>query len=399
MHVLLVDDDYSKIERLKSFLIDQGIDENDILIATDAAEASRKLNKTKIDLMLIDILLPARNGAKPQADSSINLLKQIVEDEILPTPTHILGVTASEETRNEVDSQFKELVTHVLHVSADQDNWKVVLQQYVQRLLRTENENTSFIYDVVVLNALRKPELEAVYNSWPLELSDEKLVGSNINCKTGHLKLSSEKTLKIACAHLNQMGPIAATHATEVVLKHFKPRVIIMTGICGGFSDAVSVGDVVIAEKSWDWQSGKWVDDWSLQAASDPKEASNELVSLAKTIDVDMQSFYQQFTGYRPANLPKLITAPMVSGSSVVASADIQKVFRSQHRKMAAIDMECYGLYYSCANHHGQPTKMICIKSVSDLADREKHDNYQIYCSFISARVALRLIEKYFKLI
>lgn len=159
MHVLLVDDDHSKIERLKLFLIDQGIDENDILIATDAADASRNLKKNKIDLMLIDVLLPARNGAKPKADSSINLLRQIVEDEILPTPTHILGVTASEETRNKVDSQFKELVTNVLHVSADQDNWKVVLQQYVQRLLRTEKENTSFIYDVVVLNALRKPEL------------------------------------------------------------------------------------------------------------------------------------------------------------------------------------------------------------------------------------------------
>lgn len=397
MHVLLVDDDQTKIERLKLFLINQGIDENDILIATDAADASRKLTKNKIDLMLIDVLLPARNGATPQADSSLNLLRQIVEDEVLPTPTHLLGVTASEETRNEVDHQFKELVTNVLHVSADQDNWKGVLQQYVQRLLRTENENTSFIYDVVVLNALRKPELEAVYNSWPLELSDEKLVGSNINCRTGHLKLSNDKSLKIACAHLNQMGPIAATHSTEVVLKHFKPRVIIMTGICGGFSDAVSVGDVVIAEKSWDWQSGKWVEDWSLQAASDPKEASNELVSLAKTIDVEMSSFYEQYTGFRPAHHPKLIPAPMVSGSSVVASTDIQKVFRSQHRKMAAIDMECYGLYYSCANHHGQPTKMICIKSVSDLADRAKDDNYQSYCSFISARVALRLIEKYFR--
>ena len=327
----------------------------------------------------------------------INLLRQIVEDEILPTPTHILGITASEETRNEVDEQFKELVTNVIHVSADQDDWKAVLKPYLQRLLRSENENTSFIYDVVVLNALRHPELQAVYDSWPLALSEEKLVGSNINCKTGHLKLNNGKTLKIACAHLNQMGPIAATHSTEFLLKQFKPRVIIMTGICGGFSNAVSVGDVVIADKSWDWQAGKWVEDWSLQSASDPKEASYELVSLAKTIDVDMQSFYQQYTGHRPPNHPKLISAPMVSGSSVVASADIQKVFRGQHRKMAAIDMECYGVYYSCANHYGQATKMICIKSVSDLADRAKDDNYQSYCSFISASVALRLIEKYFK--
>jgi len=397
MHVLLIDDSDLKIDQLKRFLIEQGVEENDLLIAKDAADASRKLNHYKIDLMLIDVLLPVRKDAIPSADSSINLLRQIVEDGILPTPTHILGVTACEETRNAVDEQFKELVTNVLHVSPDQDDWKIVLQQFVQRLLRTENENTSFNYDVVVLNALRKPELEAVYSSWPLELTDEKLVGTNINCKTGHLKLGNGKSLKIACAHLNQMGPIAATHSTEVILKQFRPKVIIMTGICGGFSDAVSIGDVVVAEKSWDWQAGKWVEDWSLQAASDPKEACSELVSLAKTIDSDMQSLYQKYTGYRPPNHPKLITAPMVSGSSVVASADIQKIFRTQHRKMAAIDMECYGLYYSCANHHGQATKTICIKSVSDLADRAKDDNFQNYCSFISASVALRLIDKYFK--
>lgn len=396
MHVLLIDDSELKINQLKRFLIDQGIDENDLLIAEDAVDASKKLLKHKIDLMLIDVLLPARKDAKPLADTSINLLRQIVEDEILPTPTHILGVTACEETRNAFDDQFRELVTNVLHVSADQDDWKKILQPYVQRLLRTENENTSFIYDVVILNALRKPELEAIHKSWPLNLSEEKLLGSNINCRTGHLNLDSGKTLKIACAHLNQMGPIAATHSTEVILRQLKPRVLIMTGICGGFSDTVSVGDVVVADKSWDWQAGKWTEDETLQSASDPKEADYELVALAKTIDADMQSFYESYREYRPRDYPKLISAPMVSGSAVVASADIQKVFRGQHRKMAAIDMECYGLYYSCANHHGQATKVICIKSVSDLADRAKDDDFHNYCSFISASVALRLIEKFF---
>lgn len=396
MHVLLIDDDESKINRLKSFLIEQGIEENNLLVAEDAADARRKLQNSQIDLMLIDVLLPVRKGAAPNANSSIDLLKQIIEDEVLPAPSHILGVTASEETLNEFDSEFKGLVTNVLHVSPDQDHWKALLKGYVVRLLRAESENNSYIYDVVVLNALRKPELQAVYDSWPLELTDEKLVGTNINCRTGVLKLSN-KTLKIACAHLSQMGPIAATHSTECVLKQFKPRVLIMTGICGGFSEEVSVGDVVIAEKSWDWQAGKWVEDWSLLTALDPKDASSDLVALAKTIDEDMTSFHQKYTEFRPRQVPKLVSGPMVSGSSVVASADIQKVFRGQHRKMTAIDMECYGVYYSCTNHSGQDTKMICIKSVSDLADREKADDFHDYCSYMSASVALRLINKYFK--
>lgn len=396
MYVLLVDDCDLKIKQLKRFLIEQGLAENDLLIAKDAADASKKLQVHKIDLMLIDVLLPVRENAKPSSDTSINLLRQIVEDAIFPTPTHILGVTACEDTRNAVDVQFKELVTNVVHVSPDQNDWKAILQPFVQRLIRNEHENASFIYDVVVLNALRKPELAAIYESWPLNLSEEKLLGSNLNYRTGYLNLDSGKILKIACAHLNQMGPVSATHSTEVILRLLKPRVLIMTGICGGFSDTVSLGDVVIADSSWDWQAGKWIEGGILESASDPKDADNELVALAETIDDEMQSFYESYNGFRPPEYPKLISAPMVSGSSVVASADIQKVFRNQHRKMAAIDMECYGLYYSCANHHGQATKAICIKSVSDLSDREKDDNFHKYCSFISASVALRVIEKYF---
>ena len=53
MHVLLIDDSESKINQLKRFLIDQGIDENDLLIAEDAVDASKKLLNslytTKID--------------------------------------------------------------------------------------------------------------------------------------------------------------------------------------------------------------------------------------------------------------------------------------------------------------------------------------------------------------
>lgn len=62
MHVLLIDDCDLKINQLRRFLIGQGIDENDLLIAKDVADASRKLNQYKFDLMLIDVLLPARGG-------------------------------------------------------------------------------------------------------------------------------------------------------------------------------------------------------------------------------------------------------------------------------------------------------------------------------------------------
>ncbi|MCG9516829.1 hypothetical protein MCL26_17165 [Acinetobacter pittii] len=395
MQVLLIDDDESKINRLKDFLISQKINEKNILISRDAADARKKLAIYNIDLMLLDVLLPVRQGAKASGEHSIELLRQIVEDGVFPAPKNIIGITASEEALKQFNSEFRGVVTQVLHISPEFDDWKQILHNFIEYLKRVEVSKKSFEYDVVVLNALRKPELEAVYNTWDLTLSDECLVGSNIACRKGIMSIAGRE-LKVACAHLSQMGPIAATHTTEYILNLFKPRILIMTGICGGFSDSVELGDVVIADKSWDWQAGKWVEDWSLLSALDPKDASSELVTIARTIDSDMQNFYQEYTKYRPEKTPKLVTGPMVTGSSVVASQDIQKVFKSQHRKMCAIDMECYGLYYSCANHAGLKTKFICIKSVSDLADREKADNFHEYCSYMSARVGMKLVEKYF---
>ena len=61
---------------------------------------------------------------------------------------------------------------------------------------------------------------------------------------------------------------------------------------------------------------------------------------------------------------------------------------------MVAVDMECYGVYYAVALTGGPTPQVICIKSVSDLADSSKSDDFQEYCSYISARTALEIVKK-----
>ena len=193
------------------------------------------------------------------------------------------------------------------------------------------------------------------------------------------------------------MGPIASAHAATALLQEFRPRILVMTGICGGFSDHVSIGDVVVAEKSWDWQAGKWSSEGTLATALDQRDGAAELLAEAQTVGEMLGDIHRAFQGVCPTNVPRLVVAPMVTGSSVVASSDLQRVFRNQHRKMAAIDMECYGMYYAALNHAGAPVRAICVKSVSDLADRTKSDDHQKYCSYISAVVALEIVRRHFR--
>ncbi|WP_146042070.1 5'-methylthioadenosine/S-adenosylhomocysteine nucleosidase family protein [Chromobacterium sinusclupearum] len=203
---------------------------------------------------------------------------------------------------------------------------------------------------------------------------------------------------RVACAYLSQMGPIASAHAAATLLAEYRPRLLVMTGICGGFSKEVSIGDLVIADKSWDWQAGKWTEDGELAPSADPRDGAAELVAYAQTIGDAVNHAHERFTGQgKPVNAPKLVKGPMVTGSAVVASQNIQEVFKGQHRKMAGIDMECYGMYYAVSNHAGASVRTLCIKAVSDLADRAKADDHQQYCSYISAAAMLEVVSLYFR--
>lgn len=395
MRILIVDDDPKKVSTVRSFLIEEGVNDSDILIAEHAAGARKALAQSYVDVLLIDVLLPARKNELPKGENSLELLKQIVEDETTPAPSYIFGITASSEAVTAFDEQFRNLVTQLLHIAPGHDTWREALQARLKLMRRTDADEPND-YDICILNALRAPELEAVYATWPLNLGSEFLLQRNILCKTGTVTLSGVER-RIVCSHLSQMGPIASAHAATALLSEFRPRTLVMTGICGGFADHVKVGDVVVAEKSWDWQSGKWTDDGALSTAPDQRNASPELIAEARGAGGVLSTFHTACTlAKKPSTAPKLVIGPMVTGSSVVASLDIQKVFRDQHRKMVGIDMECYGLYYAAENHAGAPVRTLCIKAVSDLADRAKDDDFQVYGSHMSAQLALEVLTQFF---
>lgn len=394
MRFLIVDDDPLKASVVSAFLVENGVQEGDIFVAEHAAGARILLADSCVDVLLIDVLLPARQGALPRGENSIELLRQIIEDGTTRAPKHILGITASLEAQANFDTEFRGLVTQLLHVAPGYDTWRDALKMLLQWIHHVEVDESND-YDICVLNALRTPELEAVHSSWPLLLGEEVLLRKNILCQTGTVTLG-DVDRRIVCAHLSQMGPISAAHAATALLTEYRPRILLMTGICGGFSEHVCIGDVIIAEKSWDWQAGKWTEDGSLATASDQRAAAPELVALARSAESALLPLYKKYELSKPSIAPKLVVGPMVTGSSVIASLDIQKAFRNQHRKMVGVDMECYGLYYAAENHAAAPVKAICIKAVSDLADRAKGDDFQVYASHISAQLALDVVARFF---
>ncbi|MBN3760769.1 5'-methylthioadenosine/S-adenosylhomocysteine nucleosidase [Burkholderia sp. Ac-20365] len=197
-------------------------------------------------------------------------------------------------------------------------------------------------------------------------------------------------------AHCSQMGPVTAALTTQALVYEFRPRVVVMTGICGGIDSKIQLGDLIIADRSWDWQSGKWNADGEFEAAPDQFSATPGLLQAAQAESASLPELRSLFRGPAPKEV-NLIPGPMVSGSAVVARASMHEMFKRQHRKALAVDMECFGVYSACNSVTSAKPAVVCLKSVSDLANRDKGDDYQPFGSYISAKFAERMLDRFFQ--
>ncbi|TRZ61732.1 response regulator [Pseudomonas alloputida] len=390
--VLVVEDNPNKLASIVRELNLSGIPDEDIHSAENAVEARRSLNSFSYDLLLLDLILPSRTGAKESAETGLDLLRQIMEDGDLPPPRNIVGVTADEQALAEYEQEFRDLTVQILLYDSAKDGWRASLKHLLTSIKSSIANSKSYDYDICFITALRDPELTGVL-ALPVKWDVEESLGNGILFHRG-VFVSGGVKIRLVCAHSNQMGPVAAAFMTRIIIENFKPKIVVMTGICGGIGSSVKLGDLIVAEKSWDWQCGKWLHDGTFEAAPDQKDASPELIGLARGMGEVVKGFHEAYVGDRPKANPAIIVGPMVSGSAVVENSELHSRFKMQHRKAVAVDMECYGVYYSSYMSHEPAPKYICMKAISDLSDKDKSDNIQLYCSHLSAVVAFKVAER-----
>lgn len=392
LSLLIVDDSSEKTDMIGRELCELGVASDDIMVVRTAAEAFSKLKDNYFDLLLLDLIIPARSGAREKSETGLELLRQIVDDKLLPSPKNIVGITSDNTALLNHEGEFRRMTTQILFIDPLSNDWKVSLRLLVGRIQSTKS--ASFDVDACFLTALREPEHQEVLNL-PLDWSEEEYLEGGVSFSRGRTTIRGVER-KFVAIHCAQPGPVQAAITTKTVIDVFRPRVLVMSGICGGIEGKISIGDVVIADKSWDWQCGKWVTGGTFEIAPDQKEASTALVALAQQAGEKLSQFYKSYEGARPNNQPTLFVGPMVSGSAVVADPAMHTGFITQHRKSLAVDMECYGFYCAARSSTLLTPKILCIKSVSDLANREKSDDYQSYCSYVSAKLALEVLNRHF---
>ncbi|MCA6116907.1 response regulator [Bradyrhizobium sp. WSM 1738] len=402
LRALIVEDDSQKAEQAKQGLSEAGFDEIDL--AENAIAAKKLLRDKFYHLVVLDIALPTRDGEEPDRRGGIALFNEVTARELYRQPRHFIGFTGYEDVFNEALSQLGAESWSVILYDRTSSEWLQQLQAKASHIIASqtaEEQGDEFLCDIGVVTALGDPELDAVLAlKW-----DWKGDSDESDATRYHLGEASFKGKRrtIVAAKAPGMGMAQAAILSTKLILRYRPRCIVMCGICAGVKSAdVSIGDVLVANPSWDYGSGKRLIKAGVRTfepAPQPYSLSTRvrgLVELLQDRSDLLNDLRNEFPGRKPDSVVRVRIGPVASGAAVLADERVIETLRSQqNRKLLGIDMESYGVMAAGSEASAPRPEALIIKGVSDFADSSKNDDFRHYAAHNSAGALRLLIEQF----
>lgn len=298
------------------------------------------------------------------------------------------------------DSFFADELWRIIKYDPTSTNWRKLLTSKLSYLVNSKkalkySELSRYVYDLGIVTALPVPELQSVLDL-PADWSETKQPNDSTIYHHGKFKTQG-KTLSVVAASAHQMGMAAAAVLTIKLVSWFRPRFIAMTGIAAGVKGGEpKLGDILLAEQSWDYDSGKHKivaneqifepDPHCLPLSVDLKEKVLKL----KTSSAFLSDIERAWRGPKPTGPLEIHIGPVASGAAVIENKAIVEHVRKHNRKLIGLDMETYGVYFAAENSPQPRPTAISFKSVCDFADESKSDEHQAYAAFTSAQYLYR---------
>lgn len=372
MRTVIFEDDDEKFSVIRKVLFSKGLRENNIVRVESIAEYSRFSNK-EFDLCIVDLRMPSLRGG--MAGSAGNEILQML-DYSGKKKIPVIAITAYEEEAEQYRDSFA--ARGCLIFNYDQiELWSQALDIFIAQV---QDRNR---YDFIIFTALAE-ERQPFSDVPEIEVRSVIRQGLDLwDCDLG------EWTGTIVL--LPRMGLVNASATVARVLANYTPKVTAMSGICGGIEDRGALGQLLVTDVCWEYQSGKWTDE--VQKAepyqvSVPVSTRNILLKILE----DRKLLAELEAGYPGSDRPSKIVEPglgiFTSGSAVIASQKRLRAVEQQHRKVAGIDMEIFG-FHRAVELSGQNLHAFSAKTVVDKANEAKGDELHEYGCYVSARFVI----------
>jgi nucleoside phosphorylase len=403
LNILIVEDDTAKLGKIHLALIQYGVDAEHIVHTLTLSEAAEQLRCRRFDLMLLDINIPRRLGEKAMRGGGLMLLAQLKRDNGMIPPGQVVGITAYDDVIEEFGEEFANELWSLILFREDSDQWKHQIEAKLAYLNAFKSslsfsDGVTYGTDLAIVCALADPELKAV-QCLPCDWQPLRMRHDETRYITGTIQ-AEERVFSIVAAAAPRMGMPASAVLASKMIAQFRPRFVAMVGICAGRSGKVNLGDVIVADPSWDWGSGKILSvdrTPHFQPSPHQLELDVDVTEKLKETLEDVQLLARikaAARGNKPNSELRVHFKPMASGAAVVANRETFAKLIEQHRELSAIEMEGYGVATACKGS-GKPRPLhVIMKSVCDYADEEKNDDFREYAAHTSALAMYHAVMK-----
>lgn len=403
MKVLIVHDRDDVAEEIR-LLVAKVVDERSIRVVGDYQSARDALRSDFYDLMILDLTLPIEKGdSDPSLRNAQRLLENLMSDPRFRKPGDILGITNDENALSLVANAISRFLMTCVEEDAT-GVWRNAIAEKVQyvrdaRRAREVVAWTTHDVDVAILTALDK-EARPYANMVELSKTDHPDVRSfNFRCRRGTLRRG-------ILVVVGKAGQAPAAAMTQETISLFRPRLMVMTGFCGGRADRVKPGDLIAFTTSYAWDYGKWVKgdgDGEPLAKFEPRPTPlnveengvdrvvRAMMERGVPAPAELERNVRELSGDRILAW-KVRRAAAGSGSAVVTSEDVLSRIKDIDEDIYAVDMESYGFYLACRRTQMVRPDYICMKAVADFCNGSKDNSLHEPCSMIAAEFAIRLI-------
>jgi adenosylhomocysteine nucleosidase len=206
-----------------------------------------------------------------------------------------------------------------------------------------------------------------------IDVLQQKLTGKQRDTIQGIAFVRGKLHQKQVVIALTGIGKVNAAMTTTLAIAHYKPQQIIFTGIAGGINPALHPGDIVIAEKTVQYDYGRLTSrELTYRSTRNPfTGAENPLFFPADSILMHTAQLAGKQARFQPAHtsagkrMPVVMRGTIVTGDLFVASSEKKKVLQ-QDLKADATEMEGAAVAQVCWQYR---IPCLVIRSISDTAD------------------------------
>ena len=189
------------------------------------------------------------------------------------------------------------------------------------------------------------------------------------------------------------IGKVAAAVSTTLAVQHFNAQALLFTGVAGGLSDGVAIGDLVLARAllQHDIDASPLYPRYEVPLTGCSRFAADEALSDALRAAALRCIGRASFVGHG-AGRARLHEGLVISGDRFIATAAQGAALRAALPDALAVEMEGAAVAQVCAAFG---TPFAVLRTISDRADESAHGDFAAFIADVASVVTRSVVQEW----